>query len=235
MTRTHCFYRMTHDSGFAPNPFHGWCTLATCTPNHRRANLGPGDVLVGVESNMLREKRRRRSGAAGTPERGIVYYMEIEERLTLEDYFNDPRFAAKKVPATQRKTWTYIQKHGDNVYFKDAQGDWTWLEGHEHDTGKTLGPSDETRKDIHGNRVFIGRTFYYFGNCAIPLPGDIAPFVPKTRGMKYERGALAAFDRYVRDKAAALGKTGRVGDPIDSNGVGGHAEPDRRSPSRSGC
>ena len=23
-------YVVTHDNGFAPNPFHGFCTLATC-------------------------------------------------------------------------------------------------------------------------------------------------------------------------------------------------------------
>nr|WP_269667332.1 hypothetical protein [Polaromonas naphthalenivorans] len=27
---------MTHDSGFAPNPFHGTLTLATCKPGIRR-------------------------------------------------------------------------------------------------------------------------------------------------------------------------------------------------------
>ncbi|WP_198140678.1 Nmad2 family putative nucleotide modification protein [Polaromonas naphthalenivorans] len=30
------WYLMTHDSGFAPNPFHGTLTLATCKPGIRR-------------------------------------------------------------------------------------------------------------------------------------------------------------------------------------------------------
>jgi hypothetical protein len=42
-----CFYIMTVDTGFAPNPFHGVCTLAACTPNHCKANLEPGDLIVG--------------------------------------------------------------------------------------------------------------------------------------------------------------------------------------------
>ena len=29
-----CTYTMTSDTGFAPNPFYGYCTLAACTPNH---------------------------------------------------------------------------------------------------------------------------------------------------------------------------------------------------------
>ena len=28
-------YKMTHDTGFAPNPFHGVLTLATCKPKIR--------------------------------------------------------------------------------------------------------------------------------------------------------------------------------------------------------
>ena len=29
-------YKMTHDTGFAPNPFWGWMTLATCKSQIRR-------------------------------------------------------------------------------------------------------------------------------------------------------------------------------------------------------
>lgn len=42
-----CFYVMTVDTGFAPNPFHGVCTLAACTPNHCKAGLELGDLIVG--------------------------------------------------------------------------------------------------------------------------------------------------------------------------------------------
>lgn len=29
-------YAITRDLGFAPNPFHGFCTLATCKPGIRK-------------------------------------------------------------------------------------------------------------------------------------------------------------------------------------------------------
>jgi len=53
-----CFYRMTDDTGFAPNPFHGYCTVATCTPNHMRGRtrLREGDYIVGIEGVKLRRK-----------------------------------------------------------------------------------------------------------------------------------------------------------------------------------
>ena len=39
-------YVVARDYGFAPNPFSGWCTLATCKPKIRR-NARPGDWVVG--------------------------------------------------------------------------------------------------------------------------------------------------------------------------------------------
>ncbi len=39
-------YILKVDSGFAPNPFHGWCTLACCKPAIRR-KARPGDWIVG--------------------------------------------------------------------------------------------------------------------------------------------------------------------------------------------
>jgi hypothetical protein len=60
-------YKLTHDSEFAPNPFHDVLTLATCKPGMRRTkNLGIGslgfhhcrylkvhDVLVLISIGML--------------------------------------------------------------------------------------------------------------------------------------------------------------------------------------
>ena len=64
---------MNFDVGFAPNPYHGCCTLAACTPNHMRANLGLGDVIIGVESNELIRKRQSLKGSTSTDKRCIVY------------------------------------------------------------------------------------------------------------------------------------------------------------------
>lgn len=40
-------YTMTSDSGFAPNPFHGFCTLATCKARIRE-RATTGDWVLGV-------------------------------------------------------------------------------------------------------------------------------------------------------------------------------------------
>lgn len=46
-------YKMTHDTGFAPNPFWGYLTLATCKPK-------------------IREKKRRGIGSPGSPPRSCA-------------------------------------------------------------------------------------------------------------------------------------------------------------------
>ncbi len=40
-------YIVRYDSGFAPNPFYGFCTLATCKPDIRK-HAQVGDWIVGT-------------------------------------------------------------------------------------------------------------------------------------------------------------------------------------------
>ena len=76
-------YKMTHDTGFAPNPFDHTLTLATCKPKIRRYRF-PGQWIAGFTSRAL-------TGDQAGRER-LVYLMQIGEKLPLSDYFKDPRF-----------------------------------------------------------------------------------------------------------------------------------------------
>ena len=40
-------YIVKRDYGFAPNPFYGYCTLATCKPVIRK-HAEIGDIIVGI-------------------------------------------------------------------------------------------------------------------------------------------------------------------------------------------
>ena len=46
-------YKMTHDTGFAPNPFWGCLTLATCKPKIRESKR-PGDWVAVHIKDALR-------------------------------------------------------------------------------------------------------------------------------------------------------------------------------------
>src|SRR5262245_519286 len=93
--------------GFAPNPFGGYCTLATCKPRIR-ASAKAGDWLLGAGSVRAVGINR------------IVYAARIDEVCTLEEYGSNPRFEAKR-PAARSEPW---RRHGDNIYFKQSGGQW---------------------------------------------------------------------------------------------------------------
>jgi Nucleotide modification associated domain 2 len=74
-------YVIDHDLGFAPNPFHGICTLAACKPKIRQY-AEVGDYIVGTGS--------RPNGGLGR----LIYWMRIDEIIDFDRYWSDPRFAA---------------------------------------------------------------------------------------------------------------------------------------------
>src|ERR1700754_76600 len=99
-------YIVRYDIGFAPNPYFGWCTLATCKPNIR-GSASVGDWVAGVGP------RRRLDGC-------VVYAMQIAETLTFDDYWVDARFQRKKPDVRG----TVKHRYGDNIYHRDESGAW---------------------------------------------------------------------------------------------------------------
>lgn len=74
-------YKMTHDTGFAPNPFGHTLTLATCKPQIRRLKK-QGDWIAGFTSKAL-------TGDQVGEER-LIYLMQVGKKLHLRDYYSDP-------------------------------------------------------------------------------------------------------------------------------------------------
>ena len=66
-------YAITRDLGFAPNPFHGVCTLSTCKPGIRKsANIG--DWILGVGGSTLGEVYRK-----------CIMLMKVTEKTNFQD------------------------------------------------------------------------------------------------------------------------------------------------------
>lgn len=146
-----CTYVVTTDTGLAPNPYWGWCSLAVCTPNHQGTRLTPGDWIAGC----LDKSRGHR----------FLYAMEVEEILGLDDYFHDLRFESKK--PNLRGDWK--DRCGDNFYSRANDGSWVQHRNRYH--------LDERAKtqDTRFARVFIARRFWYRGKSATRAPGEFAP------------------------------------------------------------
>lgn len=157
MTRLYS-YVVRYDSGFAPNPFYGYCTLATCKPDIRR-QASPGDWIVGCGSN---DRKVRRGGH-------LVYAMRVTEVLTFDMYAEDRRFLSK-IPF---RNGSRKQSCGDNIYFRtDQRSVWQQRDSfHTHDDG-AINP-DHVHRDTGADSVLVSDDFVYFGGDGPRFPDEL--------------------------------------------------------------
>ena len=193
----HCFrYRMDHDYGFAPNPFWGTLTLATCKAQIRNSQtLAVGDWIVGLGSVAM--------GNEGT----IVYAAQVKESIPFDQYWEDERFQVKKA----NLNGTMIQMYGDNVYHTvDGQMVQEPCAHSNDPNGK------HKESDTSGKNVLICERFYYFGDHAPKLPKELA-YIGDTgnpRAIRYTDLNDAKIQSFV-DWLAANYEPGIHGDPCN--------------------
>jgi len=165
-------YKLTNDSGFAPNPFWGRLTLATCKPLIR-LHKHEGDWIAGFTSSEL-------CGHPVGRER-LICLMQVKEKIPIAQYFRDSRFA-RKIP--QPKSLRAIDRVGDNIYKPkrepaSAPSDFIQLNNDHHFDGRgqcSVGASQ--RHDLSGLNVLIAERFVYFGSEALVIPEPIRPEIP---------------------------------------------------------
>jgi hypothetical protein len=151
-------YVVRYDSGFAPNPFYGYCTLATCKPDIRRS-AESGDWVVGSASNA---RDIRRGGH-------MVYAMRVTEAITFDEYSRDIRFEAKK----PFRRGSRKQSCGDNIYFRDTpKRDWRQRDSF-HSTEDGQLHTEHVTRDTGVNRVLISDDYVYFGGTGPAFPDDL--------------------------------------------------------------
>lgn len=151
-------YVVRYDSGFAPNPFYGWCTLATCKPTIRRT-AQVGDWIVGTGSDNQQVRRGNH----------LVYAMRVAEVLTFNSYDADPRFQAKK----PYRRGSRKQSCGDNIYYRDAANR-QWLQRDSfHSNADGSRRADHVQRDTGVNRVLASDEFIYFGGTGPRIPASL--------------------------------------------------------------
>jgi len=147
-------YIVTHDTGFSPNPFWGYCTLADCKPAIRRT-AEVGDWIVGLSPKSTRNR--------------VVFAMKVNEILSYQAYYCDKRFASK-VPDFKKGEIVY--KCGDNIYKPLPNGDFCQLQSM-HSKGLKEN-SEKKGHDLDGINALISTTFHYFGSNGPELPGELS-------------------------------------------------------------
>lgn len=132
-------YVVRYDTGLAPNPFGGYCTLALCKWKIRLA-AQKGDWVVGTGSK-----------SRGMEDR-LIYAMLVTEKLDLNDYYTDKRFS-KKIPNADNII-------GDNIYLNGEQ-----KHSFMHGPGSKKDDLEKGKYVLISGRD----NYYYFGKNAIEI------------------------------------------------------------------
>lgn len=153
-------YIVARDYGFAPNPFYGYCTLATCKPMVR-SGASAGDWVVGTGA-------KTKYSLAGH----LIYAMKVDEVLDFNSYWNDPRFLCKR-PVMNG---SLKQIYGDNIYHRLNS---RWVQADSHHSLETGQPNQKNvDHDTSVDHLLIARRFVYFGSAAPRIPDAFRPYQP---------------------------------------------------------
>jgi hypothetical protein len=150
-------YVIKHDTGFAPNPFHGICTLACCKPRIRK-NIGKifkeqeeeyDFWVVGISSMNRGEDGHK-----------LVFLMRItKEPINFEEYWNNKKYFKKKANSKNP-----VNRVGDNIYMPKSSINKPNKASHFEQVGTSYHTcKNQQEKDIKGQYVLISEDFYYFG------------------------------------------------------------------------
>ena len=149
-------YVVCYDIGFAPNPFHGWCSLACCKPRIRqKAEIG--DFIVGTTSKVYANPPR------------FLYAMEITEILDFNTYWSDPRFEIKRPNIYGSKKIIF----GDNVYHQNSKnGEWIQEDSRHSNLNGDLHEQHLFRDTNTTTNVLLSNNFSYWGSNSMPIPSN---------------------------------------------------------------
>jgi hypothetical protein len=189
-------YVVARDYGFAPNPFFGACTLATCKPRIRSV-AQVGDWIVGTGS--------RAYGLQGR----LVFAMLVDEALHYDDYWTDPRFQAKK----PNLYGSLKQAYGDNIYHRDMARRWLQADSH-HSFPDGRPNKANIRTDTQAPRVLISHDYTYWGGSGPTIPArfrtpEINVLAHRNHKSVFPNTFVTAFIRWIR----SLGAVGYAGRP----------------------
>lgn len=156
-------YVITRDYGFAPNPYFGYCTLATCKPRIRKtASIGDWIMAFGGKATPCSSK--------------MVFLMRVDKIMTFDEYWNSKQYDIKK-PVFNK---SLIYAYGDNIYHHNGDIWHQMLSHHSAENGDIN--FINLSKDTSVDRILISNKFYYFGSNAIDISNEYGVLMPSGRG-----------------------------------------------------
>lgn len=156
-------YKMRHDNGFAPNPYHGVLTLATCKPKIRKA-AEIGFWISGWTSNEVQGKTDKFHFTDENQK--LIYLAKVTDKIKIEQYWDLYENKRPQLITNGKEMVTSCggknnpsasaYDMGDNIY-EPVNGGFK-----QHPNGGGHGKNDQEH-DLSGENVLICEEFYYFG------------------------------------------------------------------------
>ncbi|KFE97343.1 hypothetical protein IX39_20310 [Chryseobacterium formosense] len=163
-------YVVDRDFGFAPNPFHGICSLATCKPRIRNS-ASIGDWVIGMGGRNLNSTGK------------CVFAMKVTSKITFNEYWENPIYKDKKPVRNGSKRMVV----GDNIYHRDkVTGIWSQAFSHHSHSDGSLNEYNRDR-DTKSSNVLLSKHFYYFGSAAPLLPHPILNSLNYKNGVGHKK------------------------------------------------
>ena len=161
------FYVVDRDLGFAPNPFHGYCTLATCKPGIRnKAKIG--DWIIGMGGGRLQATGR------------CIYAMRVDEKISFNEYWSNPLYNDKKPVRNGTKRMLV----GDNIYHQNQNNQWLQADSHHSYADGSINIHN-VENDTQTNNVLLSHHFFYFGQSAQQVPTSYLTEIGYRNGRNY--------------------------------------------------
>jgi len=193
-------YVVARDFGFAPNPFHGFCTLATCKPRIRR-KAEVGDWVIGMGGDRL--------NATGK----CIYAMRVSAKVNFNDYWTNPAYMDKKpVRNGSRKMMV-----GDNIYyFESANQKWQQADSHHSNTDGSINIHN-LENDTQTDKVLISDHFVFFGTEAPVVPKSLLEAIGYENRRNYRVFEYSVCDALIKWLQTTFKKSFNtvVADPFD--------------------
>jgi hypothetical protein len=189
-------YVVDRDFGFAPNPFHGLCTLATCKPVIRRV-AKEGDWIVGMGGSRLSATGR------------CIFAMKVYRSITFNQYWTDRLYLDKRPVRNGSKKMMV----GDNIYHR-TEGQWVQLNSH-HSHPNGAPNMHNVRNDTQTDSVLVSDYFFYFGSAAVEIPAEILQAIKYKNGRSHRKFSLEAAQPIISFLQDNFAPNTLHGDPFD--------------------
>jgi hypothetical protein len=189
-------YVVDRDFGFAPNPFHGRCTLATCKPIIRRV-AQEGDWILGMGGARLNATGR------------CVFSMKISRKITFNEYWSNPLYRDKK-PVRNGSRKMIV---GDNIYHT-CNGAWQQANSHHSYLDGSQNPHN-VKNDTQTDAVLVSDYFFYFGASAVTLPSPLLDEINYRNGRNHRKLELSVAHSLISFFVARFPPNRLIGDPFD--------------------